>query len=235
MDAVQLPFNFRISELLPLARLLRASYLRDRADFLDLLPDDYQPLFLQDYDKFIQHTEQVIRSSVSIAQRQLITQRIHSLIAGLPLVLNRLEARARRAQGLTVPVRKLGIEAVRQHRNNDEHEGLADALHTLLQNIAANQAALLAKGQPQTETDQLQHLYDQLVADSTTQGSSLSNQRLLTAANVAIFRALYAPMQELMADGKSLYQGINPTKLKDYTLARLLKQVRRTHAEEANQ
>ncbi|WP_046246094.1 hypothetical protein [Hymenobacter terrenus] len=41
---------------------------------------------------------------------------------------------------------KFDIEAVRRDRNNNENEGLADSLKTLLQNIEANKAALLAKG-----------------------------------------------------------------------------------------
>ena len=227
MDDLSLPFNFRISELLPMARLLRASYQRDRADFVDLLPEDYKPKFVADYDAAVLAVEQATRSSVGIARRQNITQRIDALLAALPQLLNRLEARVRRAEGLTVPAKKFGIEPVRRDRNNDEHEGLADSLRTLLQNIETDKAALLAKGQTQAEIDQLQELYDDLVADSTAQGSSLSDQRLLTADNVQLFRALYKPMKQLLDDGKSLYKTSDKTKLKDYTLRNVRQQVRK--------
>jgi len=227
MDDLQLPFAFRISELLPIARLLRASYQRDRADFVDLLPEDYKPKFLADYDAALAAVEQATRSSVGVARRQTITARIDALLAGLPQLLNRLEARLRRADNLTVPAKKFGIEPVRRDRNNGEHEGLADSLNTLLQNIEANKAALLTKGQSQAEIDQLRELYDNLVQDGTAQGSSLSNQRLLTAANVQLFRALYAPMKHLFDDGKSLYKTADKTKLKDYTLRNVRQQVRK--------
>ena len=233
MDDLSLPFNFRISELLPMARLLRASYQRDRADFVDLLPDDYQPKFLVGFDQAIGVVEQATRSSVGIARRQAITTRIEALLADLPQLLNRLEARVRRAEGLTVAARKFGIEPVRRDRNNDEHEGLADSLRTLLQNLETNQKALLAKGQEPEETAQIQKLYDDLVADSTAQGSALSDQRLLTADNVKLFRALYAPMKELLDDGKSLYKTSNPAKLKDYTLRKVLQQVRKAQGDVA--
>ncbi len=131
------------------------------------------------------------------------------------------------ATPLTVSARKFGIEPARQGRNNDEHEGLADSLKTLLQNIETNKTALLAKGQTRAETDQIQELYDALVKDSTAQGSSLSDQRLLTAGNVKLFRALYAPMKELLADGKSIYKTDDKTKLQDYTLRKILQQVRK--------
>ncbi|GAA4040833.1 hypothetical protein GCM10022409_28530 [Hymenobacter glaciei] len=227
MDALQLPFAFRISELLPIARLLRASYQRDRADFVDLLPEDYKPKFLADYDAAVGAVEQATRSSVAVARRQTITARIDALLEALPQLLNRLEARVRRAEGLTVSAKKFGIEAARRDRNNDEHEGLADSLNTLLQNIETDKTALLAKGQTQAEIDQLQELYDDLVADSTAQGSSLSDQRLLTADNVQLFRALYAPMKQLLDDGKSLYKTADKTKLKDYTLRNVRQQVRK--------
>ena len=231
MNDLSLPFNFRISELLPLARLLRASYVRDRDAFVDLLPEDYKPTFLSDFDGHLQAVEKAVRSSVAIAQRGAITARIEALLETLPQLLNRLEARLRRAEGLTVSARKFGIEPVRRDRNNDEHEGLAESLRTLLQNIEANKKALTGKGLPQTEIDQIQELHDKLVADTTAQGGSLSDQRLLTAGNVKRFRALYAPMKQLMDDGKSLYKASDPTRLKDYTLRKILQQVRREQQE----
>ncbi len=230
MANLRLPFTFRISELLPVARLLRASYVRDQADFQDLLPEDYTPAFLSSLDAAMAAVEGVQRSSVAIAERQLVTERIAGLLESLPQLLNRLDARVRRAENLTVPAKKFGLEAVRRDRNDNEHEGLADSLHTLLQNIAANQAALLAKGQQPAENAQLQALYDNLVADSTDQGSTLSDQRLLTAANAQLFRALYAPLKLLLEDGKSLYQTDNKTKAQDYTLRKILQQVRRAQA-----
>lgn len=229
MNALQLPFAFRISELLPLAHLLRASYLRDHADFVALLPDDYKPKFLADYDTAGKAVEAATRSSVAVARRGAITAGIETLLETLPQLLNRLEARLRRAAPLTVTAKKFGIEPVRQNRNNHEHEGLADALNTLLQNIETNKAALLAKGQTQAEIDQLQQLHDDLVKDGTAQGSSLSDQRLLTAGNVQLFRALYAQMKHLLDDGKSLYKTNDKTRLKDYTLRKILQQVRKEH------
>jgi hypothetical protein len=227
MDNLSLPFNFRISELLPLSRLLRASYQRDRADFVDLLPEDYKAKFLDKYDEAVLAVEKAVRSSVAVAQRGTITARIETLLEALPQLLNRLEARLRRAEGLTVSAKKFGIEPVRRDRNNHEHEGLTESLRTLLQNIETNKTILLARGQAQAEIDQLQELYDNLVKDSTAQGSSLSDQRLLTADNAKLFRALYAPMKHLLDDGKSLYKTADKVKLQDYTLRKILQQVRR--------
>jgi molybdopterin converting factor small subunit len=227
MDALQLPFAFRISELLPLSRLLRASYQRDNADFVDLLPEDYNPKFLANYDAAVLAVEKAVRSSVAVAQRGTITARIETLLEALPQLLNRLEARLRRAEGLTVAAKKFGIEPVRRDRNNHEHEGLTDSLKTLLQNIETNKKPLTSRGLPQAEIDQMQELYDNLVKDSTAQGSALSDQRLLTADNVKLFRTLYTPMKELMDDGKSIYKTADKVKLQDYTLRKVLQQVHR--------
>ncbi|GAA3982021.1 hypothetical protein [Hymenobacter antarcticus] len=234
MDDRRLPFTFRLDELLPVARRLRASYVRDQTDFQDLLPEDYTPAFLKDFDAASAAVEGVQRSSVAIAERQVVTQRIAGLLDSLPQLLNRLEARVRRAEGLSVPAKKFGIEAVRRDRNDNEHEGLADSLHTLLQNIEANKKALLAKGQKPEENTQIQRLYDDLVQDSTAQGSDLSDQRLLTADNAQLFRALYAPLKHLFDDGKSLYKTADKVKLQDYTLRKVLQQVRREQSAPAN-
>ena len=66
-----------------------------------------------------------------------------------------------------------------------------------------------------------------MVADSTAQGSAFSDQRLLTADNVQLFRALYQPMKHLLDNGKSLYKTSNKTKLNDYTLRNVRQQVRK--------
>ncbi|WP_046246095.1 hypothetical protein [Hymenobacter terrenus] len=42
-----------------------------------------------------------------------------------------------------------------------------------------------------------------------------------------LFRALYAPLKHLIDDGKSLYKTADKIKLQDYTLGKILQQVRR--------
>jgi hypothetical protein len=84
----------------------------------------------------VEAVEKVTRSSVAVAQRSTLTARVDAL----------LKAYLCRTENLTVAAKKFGIEPVRRDRNNHEHEGLADSLRTLLQNIEANQAAVLAKG-----------------------------------------------------------------------------------------
>ena len=220
-------FNFRINELVPLARLLRTSYVRDQPAFANLLPAVYTDAFLTGYDQRTAAAEAVVRSSVAIAQRQLITQRLAGQLDALPVLLDHLEARLRRAAPLTVPIKAFGLEAVRRARNQADHEGLTGALTTLLQNIAANEPALAAQGQPAAETAQLQALHDGIAADRTAQGSGFSTQYLLTDDTIATLNALYADMAHLLADGKSLYQRADKTRAKDYTLAQVLKRVRR--------
>jgi hypothetical protein len=223
-------FNCRFDELAPLARLLRASYVRDQKDFADLLPDDYTAAFLTDYDLHLQAVEKLVNTSVQIAKGTLFTQKVQDTYDALPALLNRLEARVRRAENLTVPAKKFGIEDARQSRTHQDREALADDLKTLLQNITANSAALVKKGQKPAETAQIQALYDALVANSTAHGTSQSTQRQLTQDNTVAVRALSEPMQHLLADGKALYARSNKAKLADYTYKQLLKRVRQTQA-----
>ena len=71
------------------------------------------------------------------------------------------------------------------------------------------------------------------MADSTNQGSSLSNQHLLTADNMQLFCALYLPMKLLMEYGKSLYKTTDKARLKDYTLRNVRQQVRKEQGGDA--
>ena len=156
-------FTCRFDEVAPLARLLWASYQRDRADFVDLLPDDYTKAFDTAYTNALGAVEQLVTSAVQQAKGMVLTAEMAALYAALPELLNRLEARVRRAEGLTVLAKKFGIGAARQARNQEDKEALTDDLRTLLQNVAANKAALETKGQKPADTKKMQDLYDAIV------------------------------------------------------------------------
>ena len=220
-------FTCRFDEVAPLARLQWASYQRDRADFVDLLPDDYTVAFDSTYTTALKAVEKLVASSVQQAKGMVFTAAIAALYDALPELLNRLEARVRRAGGLTVPAKKFGVGAAREARNQGDHESLADDLNTLLQNVAANQGALKTKGQMPADTKKIQDLHEALVASSTSHGTNASTQRQLTQANVETINTLEMLMQHLFDDGKSLYERSDKARLKDYTYKQLLKQVRR--------
>lgn len=220
-------FTCRFDEVAPLARLLWASYQRDQADFVDLLPDDYTAAFDADFAKKLGAVNKLVATSVQQAKGMVFTAEIEALYEALPELLNRLEARVRRAEGLTVPLKKFGIGDARQARNQGDKEDLAGDLKTLLQNLTANKDALEAKGQKPADTKKIQDLYDALVTSSTGQGTSVSTQRQLTQANVKTINELEKLMQHLFNDGKSLYERRDKTRLKDYTYKQLLKLVRR--------
>jgi hypothetical protein len=227
MDRLTREFSCRIDELVPLARLLRGSYLRDQADFQQLLPEDYTAAFLTDYDARLTAADALEATSVQIAKRMVFTERIAGLYQQLPKTLDFLAARVRRATPLTVPADRFGVEQARRARNNDDHTGLEAALKTLLQNIEANQAALTAKGQKPEDTQQLQDIYDALVADTTSQGGQMSAQKGNTEENMAVLNSLYEAMADLFSDGKALYARADKAKKDDYTFSQLLKRVRR--------
>lgn len=227
MDRLTREFHCRIDELVPLARLLRASYVRDQADFQELLPEDYTAAFLSGYDAHVAAADALEATSVQIARRMVFTERIEAVYKGLPRTLDFLEARVRRATPLTVPAARFGLEQARRARNNDDHSGLEAALKTLLQNIEANKAALTAKGQKPADTQQLQDLYEALVKDTTSQGSQMSTQKGNTEENMTVLNALYAEMMHLFNDGKALYARSDKAKAEDYTFKQLLKRVRR--------
>ncbi|MBD2715908.1 hypothetical protein KBK19_12775 [Microvirga sp. STR05] len=227
MDRIKPDFKCRLDELVPLARLLRASYLRDQADFQELLPEDYTAAFLKDYDAHVAAADALEATSVQIAKRMVFTERIEAVYKGLPQALDFLAARVRRATPLTVPADRFGIEQARRARNHDDHSGLEASLKTLLQNLEANKAALAAKGQKPDDTQKLQDLYEALVADTTSQGSQMSSQKINTEENMTVLNALYAEMAHLFNDGKALYARSDKAKAEDYTFQQLLKRVRR--------
>ncbi|WP_046244194.1 hypothetical protein [Hymenobacter terrenus] len=227
MEPIHPDYKCHADELVPLARLLRVSVERDLAALTELLPDDYDKDYLTRYDAAVAAAVALVPSSVQLAKGMVVTQHLQELYTQLPALLDRLAARVRRAEGLTVPATRFGIEAARRARNHNEKVALAAGLKTTLQNIAANEAALAKKGQKPEDTAQLQELYDDLVTNTTTQGAGTSTQKSLTQENIKVLNALYAFMQLVLADGKALYRTSDKAKLADYTFKQLLKRVRR--------
>ena len=226
MAASNADFNFRNEELVPLAKLLRDHYSQDQADFRELLPGVYDADFLDDYDARLTAADQVVSARVGQGQSAAITQRIAETGAALPGLLNRLEARARRAKGLTVPLKMLGIQAARVAFQVGDLERLDTALKVILRNLDDNAAALAATGHTATETATLRTLHQTLMADSAAQDASQTSSQRMTAASMAVLNQLYAAMRLVLADGKSLYRTVDSVKLKGYTLRELLKRVR---------
>ena len=231
-DAVHPLYPCHSDEVVPLAKLLRVSAARDFADLHDLLPDDYSDpaTYFKAYDKAVQAATDLVSSATQQGEGMLITAHIRGLYDSLPRQLDRLSARVRRADQLSVPLARFGIAAARAARNNNEHVPLASALKTILQNIAANQKTLTLKGQTATDTKNLQELYDDLSQDTTDRGSSVSTQKGLTEANINTLNDLWALMKHLLNDGKDLYRTSDKPKLDDYTYKQLLKKLRLTPA-----
>ena len=232
MNLIHPDYKCHSDEVVPLADLLRVSVARDFADFHDLLPDDYPDAatYLKAYDKAVQAATDLVSSATQQGQGMQITAHIQTVYDGLPRQLDRLSARVRRAEGLSVPLARFGIVAARSARNNNEHVPLASALKTILQNIAANKKPLELKGQTAADTKDLQDLYDDLTRDTTDRSSSVSTQKGLTEANIKTLNALWAVMKHTLADGKDLYRTSDKPRLDDYTYKQLLKKLRRGKA-----
>jgi|GEM_PF-1493726 len=217
--------NFKQEELVPLARLLRAHYNRDTADFVALLPEEYGAAFLPAYDAQVAAANSVVSYLAASGKTQAIGERMTETLKPLLGLLNRLEARARRVQ-LTVPQKALGIKPVRDAHANGDMEQLDRTLKVVVLHLDENAAVLAAKGHTAAETATLRALYQSVMQDNTAQDESQTGNQRLTAANQTTLGQLYAMMQDVMADGRSLYRGSDPVRLKDYTEAQLLKRVR---------
>ncbi|RAK63886.1 hypothetical protein DLM85_20275 [Hymenobacter edaphi] len=207
--------------------MLRAHYQADEADFVELLPEEDGKPFLTDLDARLQAADDSGSQRSAAGRSQQLGQQVQTIMRQLPLLLNRLEARLRRAEGLTVPLKAFGVKAVRDAVVAEDPERLELALKTLLQNLEANAAALQAKGHKAEETEQLRTLRQTLAAGSTAQDVAQTRQQGVTQENLQALSHLCQLMQELMADGKSLYRGVDKAKVKNYTLTQLLKRVRR--------
>ncbi|WP_400192211.1 hypothetical protein [Hymenobacter sp. B81] len=224
-------YGCRTEEVLPLARLVRKQVEEDLGEFAELLPEEYGADFLPDFDARLAAAKGATSNRTAQGESTALGDKLATTMKELPRLLNRLEARLRRAQGLTVAARAFGLKEVRAAREAEDVEELEEALGTLLQNVDANAAALAAKGHAAADTAALRGMATALATDLTEQDLTQMRQQRLTQEGVRLYNHLWALVREVLADGKSQYRGVDRAKERSYTLTQLLKRVRQEQSE----
>jgi hypothetical protein len=165
---------------------------------------------------------------------KVITERIKSHYEKARVYANKAEFYAKQAgSNLNMKPVDFGFKTLRSKLSQKDDEAIAKGLSDLSKNIAANQAALEAKGlttEFKTEVDQFVKAFTD---DSLAQTRKLNEREAVVRQNAGQINALWALITEICDAGKIIAkEKKDKNRIKDYTLTELVKSVRVTHKKE---
>ena len=222
-------FSFKDIEFIVICGFILSSFLRDI-----LLFRGFSPKFTDEYASKLQAevdaAKELVEPQSEMVQQKAITEHMHACILALLDPLNWLKGYIEMAgKSLTISVKDFGINQTRDAIRKMDIEGVIKGLHTVNGNIAKFKTILSAQGLSEDLATRLVNDAISISNDRQSQYEIQANRKAIVQDNVETLNTLNAKIVEIQKVGKILFKGTDPVKLQEYTLADLLKKVRRVN------
>ena len=202
------------------------SLARDLGDFTA-----YSPLFDAAYQAAFKTKIDVVAELVQplseTVELKVITERMYQTLDDLIAPINYLAGYLKLA-GKEVPVsaHDFGLLQLRKSVRSRDVESVLTLLHTVDGNIRKYKKALTTKGLTEELIARFAAAGKQLADDKNRKYALVSNRAAMVQKNMGLLNDLYDQLTEICRIGKILYKQTDPAKLKDYTFAKMMNQVR---------
>jgi vacuolar-type H+-ATPase subunit D/Vma8 len=218
-------FQCRLEELPIIGGFLLERVKQDLNEF-----NTYSPVFTPDYlaetARKIDVCKSVVSSSLTIKELKATTQKLTDNTDVLRIKLNALEGYMKLgASELDIPVADMGLKQVRFSISRGNMEGTIFSVGTLMTAVTRNQQVLERKGMRAELLSEITAITRTIEALNVQQDSLISARNRLTETNMEMFNDLWKSLLPIVETAKAMYRGVNPTKLKDYTIAQLKKRI----------
>jgi hypothetical protein len=225
-------FNCKNEELPIISGFVALSLERDLASFTGYSPVFDQP-YLDGYKASITAVQELVAPKSETVELKLINEHTYSVCDGLIDPINHLEGYIQLA-GASVPMSAtdFGLVKLRKSARTHEVESVLPLLLTIDANITKYYAQLTAKGLTGPLKAKFLDARTALADDKNKRYTLVSSRAALVQNNMGMLNALNAKMVEICDIGKILFKQTDKAKLKDYTFAQLMKQVRRVNKPE---
>jgi hypothetical protein len=225
-------FNCKNEELPIISGFVALSLERDLASFTGYSPVFDQP-YLDGYKASITAVQELLAPKSEIVELKLINEHTYTVCDGLIDPINHLEGYIQLA-GASVPMSAtdFGLVKLRKSARAHDVESVLPLLLTIDSNITKYYAQLTAKGLTGPLKAKFLDARTALADDKNKRYTLVSSRAALVQNNMGMLNALNAKMVEICDIGKILFKQTDKAKLKDYTFAQLMKQVRRVNKPE---
>jgi hypothetical protein len=181
--------------------------------------------YLDDLDAKKELVRALVQPIEKTGEMKEVTKHMYATMDNLKLKLNMFEIKLNRAQSqLNKPVAAFGLSNMRKHISKRNAEGLLTALQLMLREIAANKAALEAKGFTVAMQAEFEAAITSINADNEMQNEKFDERGELTLENKLVISNFWKGISDIMEIGRLLYKD-NPVKLKEYTFTELYRRV----------
>jgi hypothetical protein len=218
-------FQCKIEDLPVIGEFLVSSVRKDLSDFAG-----FSSMFTPDYIAAIEikvnSCKELISSSTVAKELKNITKQLYDKSKGLRVKLNVLEGYLKLgSDDLDITVEDAGLKNIRNDISRCNIEGLMLNMKNLLTVLRRNQFVLESKGLKPELISDIEIQIGEISALNTKQNDLISDRNRLTKQNIELFNDLWESLQPVLKTAKAIYRGTDDTKLKDYTIAQLIKRV----------
>lgn len=220
-------FNFKNEELPVIAGFTAINLERDLPDFAGYSPV-FTVAYLNAYKLKIEAVQELVQPYSETVEGKLIGERIDATLEGLITMINYLEGYLNLASK-TIPMKPadFGLVQLRAKVRTRDLEAVLSLIRPVENNMERYKTELSEKGMTEAFATKFKQAGISLADDKNKRFTMVSNRAALVQNNMVQLNDLYAQMTEICGIGKILYKKTNMAKLNDYTIAYLLKQVRR--------
>lgn len=221
-------FDCKSEELPVVCRFGAISLARDLNDFTAYSPL-LDALYLASFKAKIEVVQELVQPKSETVELKVITERIHRTLDDLFSPINHLEGYLKLA-GKQVPISyaDFGLVQLRKSARMRDVENVLQQLHIIGENINKYKPALVAVGLTDVLVAKFAEVANPLAADKDKKYTLVSNRAAIVQNNRGLLNELGDQLAEICRVGKILYKQTDLAKLKDYTFAQMMKQVKRS-------
>ena len=202
------------------------SLARDLGDFTAYSPMFDAP-YLTAFKTKIDAVAELVQPLSETVELKVITERMYQTLDGLIAPMNYLSGYLKLA-GSEAPVTSndFGLVQLRKSARSRDVESVLMLMHTVEGNISKYKTALMAKGLTEELIAKFSDAGKLLAEDKNKRYALVSNRAAIVQNNQGLLNDLYEQLTEVCRIGKILYKQTDNAKLKDYTFAKMMNQVR---------
>jgi hypothetical protein len=220
-------FKCKFEEIPVLGGFIVNSAEKDISDF-----NSYSPMFTIDYlaqiRAKIENCKELVKASTITKELKATTQLLYDKTYDLRSKLNALEGYLKLgADSLDIAVKDFDLKGVRFAIMRRNVEGVISNMKTVLVAVKRNLPVLESKGLKPELIIEIETQLQEINSLNDKQNDLTSKRNRLTNANTEKFNDLWESLQPILNTAKAIYSG-DRVKLKDYTVAQLLKRMNAT-------
>jgi hypothetical protein len=218
-------FNCKMEDVPVITGFVLESFERDKADFLK-----YSPIFADPFVTNVRTQQmvcyEIVKSGDVLKLQKVVKKQLEAKLGDFRLGLNQAEGYLKLTDGsLDIQVADFGLKTLRTAISDENVEKIISEGRSLIVKLKRNETALKAKGMTPEMLTGLTSLVTEIEELNTSHNTKKNERSRAADDSIKSFNELWNITGTILDAGRALYRGADEVKLREYTLANLLKRV----------